>query len=39
MMDPTYCVKDGRVCVQVYDAEKKEWKYIPEDEWRRNYGN
>lgn len=34
MNDPTYCVKDGRVCVQVYDTEKKEWVYIPEDDYK-----
>jgi hypothetical protein len=30
-----YCVHNGRVCVMVYDASKKEWVYIPEQEYRR----
>lgn len=30
-----YCVHNGRVCVMVYDAQKKEWVYIPEQEYRR----
>lgn len=34
MNDPTWCVKDGKVCVQVWNAEKREWVYIPEDEYK-----
>lgn len=30
-----YCVHNGRVCVMVYDPNKKEYVYIPENEYRR----
>lgn len=30
--DMSMVVKDGKVCVMVYDVEKQEWVYIPERE-------
>ena len=30
-----YCIHNGRVCVMVYDANKKEWVYILEQEYNR----
>lgn len=30
-----YCVYNGRVCVMVYDQERKQYVYIPEDKYYR----
>lgn len=30
-----YCVHNGRVCVMVYDESKKEWVYIPEEDYSK----
>lgn len=30
-----YCVHNGKVCVMVYDSIKKEYVYIPEDEYEK----
>lgn len=34
MRDAMMVVKDGRVMWMIYDAEKNEWKYIPEREFK-----
>jgi hypothetical protein len=34
-----YCVHNGRVCVMVYDANKMEWVYIPEEEFKEVFSN
>ena len=30
-----YCVHNGKVCVMVYDSIKKEYVYIPENEYEK----
>lgn len=30
-----YCVHNGKVCVMVYDPTRKEYVYIPENEYIR----
>lgn len=30
-----YCVHNGKVCVMVYDPNKNEYVYIPENEYHR----
>lgn len=29
-----YVVHNGKVCVMVYDEKRREWVYIPEDEYK-----
>lgn len=29
-----YVVHNGKVCVMVYDETRREWVYIPEDEYK-----
>lgn len=31
-----YCVKDGKVCVMLWDESKHDWVYIPEMEYRKH---
>ena len=30
-----YCVHNGKVCIMIYDNNKKEWIYIPENEYEK----
>ena len=34
MKDAMMVVKDGKVCVMVWNVEKREWVYIPEREFK-----
>lgn len=33
-----YCVHRGKVCIMLYDADRKKWVYIPEREYLKMKG-